>query len=125
MLADIYHLWYNILCFYAMYILFFQIQIQPPGPVRRPSEVYSSDFLETVRKSSQNDFMVVNQLGSGISRGCMNYGRLYQGKYIPPERTDGLLPECEEEESVNEEATSEEVIGEDSCVTTSADIDLD
>ena len=68
---------------------------------------------------------MVSELGSGISRGCMNYGRLYQGKYIPPERTDGLLPECEEEESVNEEATIEEVICENSFVKTSADIDLD
>ena len=49
--------------------------------------------------------MVISELGSGISRGCMNYGRLYQGKYIPPERTDGLL---QEEESVNEEATNED-----------------
>ena len=122
MLADIYHLWYNILCFYAMYILFFQIQIQFPGPVRRPSEVYSSDFLETVRKSSQNDFMVVNELGSGISRGCMNYGRLYQGKYIPPERTDGLLPKVE---SVNEEATFKEVICENLSSKKSEHIDLD
>ena len=66
--------------------------------------------------------MVISELGSGISRGCMNYGRLYQGKYIPPERTDGLLPE---EESVNEEATIEEVICENVSLTTSEDIDLD
>ena len=65
--------------------------------------------------------MVISGLGSGISRGSMNYGRLYQGKYIPPERTDGLLPE---EESVNEEATIEEVICENLSLTT-ADIDLD
>eukprot|EP00090_Calanus_glacialis_P046531 TRINITY_DN9192_c0_g1_i8.p1 TRINITY_DN9192_c0_g1~~TRINITY_DN9192_c0_g1_i8.p1 ORF type:complete len:962 (-),score=314.50 TRINITY_DN9192_c0_g1_i8:328-3213(-) len=102
-----------------------QIQIQPPGSGRRSSQVLSSSFLDTVNTSSHSDFMVISELGSGISRGCMNYGRLYQGKYIPPERTDGLLPECEEEESVNEEATIEEIICEDSCVTTSADIDLD
>ena len=45
-------------------------------------------------------------------------------QYIPPERTDGLLPECEEEESVNEEAIIE-VIWEDSCVTAAKDLDLD
>ena len=66
--------------------------------------------------------MVISELGSGISRGCMNYGRLYQGKYIPPERTDGLL---HEEESVNEETTNEEVICENLSLTTSEDIDLD
>ena len=58
--------------------------------------------------------MVINELGSGISRGCMNYGRLYQGKYIPPERTDGLLPE---EEHVNKEATIAEVICEKEILT--------
>jgi hypothetical protein len=66
--------------------------------------------------------MVISELGSGISRGCMDYGRLYQGKYIPPERTDGLLLE---EESVNEEATIEEAICEKLSFTTSEDIDLD
>ena len=81
----------------------FQIQIQPPGSGRRASRILSSSFLETVNTSSHSDFMVINELGLGISRGGMNYGRLYQGKYIPPERTDGLLPECKEEECMNEE----------------------
>ena len=106
-------------------ISIFQIQIQPPGSGRRASQVLSSFFLETVNTSSHSDFMMVNELGLGISRGCMDFGRLYQGKYIPPERTDGQLPECEEEESVNEEAIIEEVICENSCVTASAYIDLD
>ena len=66
--------------------------------------------------------MVISELGSGISRGYMNYGRLYQGKYIPPERTDELLPQ---EESVNKEAIIEEVICENLPLTTSEDIDLD
>ena len=52
----------------------------------------------------------------------MNYGRLYQGKYIPPERTDGLLAKVK---SVNEEATNEEVICENVSSTKSEDIDLD
>ena len=54
----------------------------------------------------------------------MDFGRLYQGKYIPPERTDGLPAWCEEE-SVIEEGIAEEVIGEESSSTASADIDLD
>ena len=66
--------------------------------------------------------MVIRGLGSGISRGSMNYGRLYQGKYIPPERTDGLLPQGK---CVNEEAIIEEVICEKLSLTTSEDIDLD
>ena len=66
--------------------------------------------------------MVISELGSGISRGCMNYGRLYQGKYIPPERIDGLL---HEEECVIEEATIEGVICENLCLTPSEYIDLD
>ena len=88
--------------------------------MRRASEV-----LPPSKTSSYFDFLIFNDLRLGIARGSMDFGRLYQGKYIPPERTDGLLPECEEEESVNEEAIIEEVICEDSCVTTSADIDLD
>ena len=68
---------------------------------------------------------MVNELGSGISRGCMDFGMLYQGKYIPPERTDGLLPELEEVESVNEEPPIEEVICENLSITTSENIDLD
>ena len=94
----------------------------PPRSGRRASQVLSSSFLETVNTSSQSDLMVINELGSGIFRGCMNYGRLYQGKYIPPERTDGLLPQ---EKCVNEEAIIEEVICENLSLTTSEDIDLD
>ena len=91
----------------------FQIQIQPPGATRRASVVFPSSFLETVNSSIHSDFMVISELGSGISRGCMNYDRLYQGKYIPPERTDGLPAWCEEE-CVSEEEIDEEVIGEES-----------
>ena len=47
---------------------------------------------------------------------------MYQGKYIPTERTDGLL---QQEESVNEEASIEEVICEESSMTSSKDIDSD
>ena len=36
----------------------------------------------------------------------MNYGRLYQGKYIPPERTDGIPLMSEEIESCNNESGS-------------------
>ena len=108
-----------------MFNAYFQIDIQHSRSVRRASEVLPNSLLNSVKTSGYCDFLMVNELGSGISRGCMDFGRLYQGKYIPPERTDGLLFECEEEESVNEEAIIEEVICEDSCVTTSEDIDLE
>ena len=78
-----------------------------------------------MKTSGYCDFMVVSELGSGISRGCMDFGRLYQGKYVPPERTDGLLPEHDEEVFMEEEAGVEEVISEDTCATASTDFDLD
>ena len=92
--------------------------------MRSASEILPNLLLNSVKTSDYCDFLMVNELGLGISRGCMDFGRMHQGKYIPPERTDGLLPECEEEESVNEEAIIE-VIWEDSCVTAAKDLDLD
>ena len=87
---------------------------------RRSSKAVAPSLFDTVKPSGYGDFLVVNELGSGISRGCMNYGRLYQGKYIPPERTDGLILECEDNDG-----ESENVIGEDVSMQPSADIDLD
>ena len=56
----------------------------------------------------------------------MNFGRPYQGKYIPPERTDGLIPEFEEDKHAEiEEMDKKEDIVEDSPTAVSADIDLD
>ena len=41
----------------------------------------------------------------------MNYGRLYQGKYIPPERSDGIPLMSEEVESCkNGKVTGDEAI---------------
>merc|ERR1712106_118172 len=98
-----------------------QIEIENFRAMRRASELMNSSLIETAKPSGYFDFLVVNELGSGISRGCMNFGRLYQGKYIPPERTDGLITEFEEDES----AKIEEDIVKDSQTTASADIDLD
>ena len=60
------------------------------------SEVLSSSMLDMVKT------LLVQDLGFGISRGCMNLGRLYRGNYVPPERTDGIFPEldCQEEEVI-------------------------
>merc|ERR1711892_346407 len=98
-----------------------QIEMENSRAMRRASELMNSSLIETVKPSAYYNFVVVNELGSGISRGCMNFGRLYQGKYIPPERTDGLITEFVEDES----AEIEEDIVEDSQTTASADIDLD
>eukprot|EP00092_Neocalanus_flemingeri_P007313 GFUD01007899.1.p1 GENE.GFUD01007899.1~~GFUD01007899.1.p1 ORF type:complete len:505 (-),score=182.65 GFUD01007899.1:972-2351(-) len=102
-----------------------QISIRYSQAVRSASEVLSPSLLDTVKTSGYCDFLMVNELGLGISRGCMGLGRLYQGKYVPPERIDGLLPELEETECMEEEASCEDVFVEDSCITDSTDIDLD
>merc|ERR1711892_1451195 len=61
-----------------------QIEIENSRAMRKASEFVNSSLIDTVKQSAYFDFLVVNELGSGISRGCMNFGRLYQGKYIPP-----------------------------------------
>ena len=84
----------------------------------------TSALLDTVHTGSgYADLLIVSELGLGISRGSMNYGRLYQGKYIPPHRTDGLLPQSEVEENVGEEMCVEEDT--DIAIKSSAEIDLD
>ena len=52
----------------------------------------------------------------------MHCGRLYQGKYVPPERSDGLLPVEEEAEEVAEDGEDhvEEIVRAETN-----DIDLD
>ena len=99
---------------------YFQIEIENSRALGRASELVNPYLIETVKPAGYFDFLVVNELGSGISRGCMNYGRLYQGKYIPPERTDGLTLGCKDNDG-----HSENVIGEDVSMQPSADIDLD
>ena len=81
-------------------------------------------MLDTAKTSAYGDFLVITELGSGISKGCMNYGRLYQGKYIPPERTDALITQCKDDDGASEEE-SVEVIVEDAFAKPSADIALD
>ena len=66
--------------------------------------------------------IIVSGLGSGISRGCMDYGRLYQSKYIPPDRTDGLIPDCKDKECFEEEKSVKE---DKHNIEKSSDIDLD
>ena len=83
--------------------------------------IVPSSLMEAV-----NNSLMVSQLGLGMARGCMDYGRLYQGKYVPPERTDGMK-ESEEiggEEGEEEEENIEQEI-EDLETSRTGDIDLD
>lgn len=94
-----------------------QVEIRVTRVVRRASDVLGSSQMEEVRRSGYLDFLVVDQLGSGISRGCIHNGRLYQGKYVPPARVDGLLPPKDEEVEMEE--------GEEPLVKDAEEIDLD
>ena len=51
----------------------------------------------------------------------MSSGRLYQGKYVPPERVDGLLPLKEEGEEEREEGEE----GEEERIVEAQELDLD
>jgi len=107
-----------------------QMDQMTSGRVRDLSEVVGP------RASTFSDFLIVSELGCGIQRGCMGFGRLYQGKYVPPERTDGLLPqekivlealkvaETEEEGAKEAKKEAEEVV-EEVVEAPAADIDLD
>lgn len=70
-----------------------QVEIRFSRSIHRATEVLSEPQIDKVKTSGYCDFLIVSELGCGIQRGCMGLGRLYQGKYVPPERTDGLLPE--------------------------------
>merc|ERR1712071_255985 len=74
-------------------------------PIQRATEILSAPQIDKVKTSGYCDFLIVSELGCGIQRGGMSLGRLYQGKYVPPERTDGLLPE---EKRLLEEAKERE-----------------
>ena len=79
-----------------------------------------------LKYSGKSNCLIVRELGSGIYRGAMNYGRLYQSKYIPPDRTDGVPVWCQE----NEKSTIEEMkekMAEDhyQLSITAEDFDLD
>ena len=79
-------------------------------PLGRMSGFLSSSALDKFQLGCVSDSLVMTDLGSGISRGCMDLGRLYQGKYVPPERSDGLGTEYEhikEREDVISELVAE------------------
>ncbi len=52
----------------------------------------------------------------------INLGRLYQGKYVPPDRVDGLLPVQEQEEAP--EAAAAAPADDDALTQQTHDIEL-
>jgi hypothetical protein len=125
-----------------------QVEIQFMRSGQRPSDLLMAPQMDKVATNSNlcpelelpepqvksgsfADFLIVSELGCGIQRGCMGLGRLYQGKYVPPERTDGLLPEEKrvleekEEEEEGETAEKEKEEETETSATPAADIDLD
>ena len=89
-------------------------------PTRGADMIVPSSLMEAVK-----DSLMVSQLGLGMARGCMDYGRLYQGKYVPPERTDGMKESGEMEGETGEEEENIEQKIEDLETSRTGDIDLD
>jgi hypothetical protein len=54
----------------------------------------------------------------------INLGRLYQGKYVPPDRVDGLLPVQEQEEAPEAAAAAAATADDDALTQQTHDIEL-
>jgi len=102
-----------------------QVDMCVSQPVRRISPVETTSLLKLLNNSGYDDIILVSELGSGITRGSMNYGRLYLGKYIPPDRTDGVPPSFKEENKDNIGEDKVEIIEDHVPTSAVADIDLD
>lgn len=96
------------------------VEIRLTRPVRRAEEILTPPQLQRASLSGHLDFVLISELGCGMNKGSMNYDRLYKGKYIPPERTDGI-PE-EEEEARDEDA---EDVSETVQLLPKEDVDID
>jgi len=117
-----------------------QLLQQYTREIRRAKDVLCPSLVEKVSAAGYCDVVYVSELGSGIHRGAMGFGRLYQGKYVPPDRSDivGDIPEDEDQtEEINEKSEDKDE-GEPSDVNeteletevcnqsaSEADIDLD
>jgi len=115
-----------------------QLLQQYTREIRKAKEVLCPSLVEKVSAAGYCDVVYVSELGSGIHRGAMGFGRLYQGKYVPPDRSDVVGDMTEDEEKLEEmneksgEDKDQEELGdanetEPSCnqSVTEADIDLD
>jgi len=99
-----------------------QFDIKESRSEKYTPQVLMAAFGDQMERAAYRDTLVVSGLGSGISRGCMDYGRLYQSKYIPPNRTDGLNPDCTYKECVKEKESAKQDMHN---IKKSSDIDLD
>jgi len=100
-----------------------QIEIRFSRSVRRASEVLGEEQINAVRSSGYCDILLIEKLGCGMTRGSMHLGRLYQGRYVPPDRVDGLLPIKEETQEGCEE--QKPCVPEEPAPTVAEEIDLD
>lgn len=83
--------------------------------------------------AAYREMLYVSELGAGISRGCMGLGRLYQGKYVPPDRSDiltlatmpGTMAEEEDDKKEESERMEEVMEEQESSVSLSNDTELD
>jgi len=81
--------------------------------------------MGSVAASGCCDIVYVSELGSGINRGAMNFGRLYQGKYVPPDRIDIVSKKNDDDDDeVSTEADLKNMICEEPKIFTD-DIDDD
>ena len=53
-----------------------------------PSDPHHDGGPGSPSSAFPEDFLVIRELGIGMLRGMMNFGRPFQGYYIPPERKD-------------------------------------
>merc|ERR1711997_71227 len=98
------------------------VEIRLTRPVRRAEEILTPPQLQRASLSGHLDFVLISELGCGMNKGSMNYDRLYKGKYIPPERRDGIPLEEEQEEMKDEDA---EDISEVITILPKEDVDID
>merc|ERR1711994_51505 len=107
------------------------VEIRLTRIIRRAKDILTPPQLQMAQQSGHLDFVFVNDLGCGIEKGSMGLGRLYKGKYIPPERMDGLIPHDNDDENIGDE--EEQVTLDDNVIDVTElknnvdvdDIDLD
>lgn len=100
------------------------VEIRLTRPVRRAEEILTPPQLQRASQSGHLDFVLISELGCGMNKGSMNYDRLYKGKYIPPERRDGIPPAEDEEEEETKDEDAEEV-SEPVTLLPKEDVDID
>merc|ERR1712126_203864 len=57
-------------------------------PTSLPTDPHHDGGPGSPTSAFPEDFLVIKELGIGVLRGMMNFGRPFQGYYVPPERND-------------------------------------